>query len=43
MMQQMICQHIKIRLDFGLDWTNYRYQTAGEMLDKPWDNYGQIL
>ena len=39
----MMCQYIKIRLDFRLDWTNYRYWTKGEMLDKPWGNYKQIL
>ena len=27
--------------DFRLDWTNYRYWTIGETLDKPWGNYGQ--
>ena len=37
----MMCQHIKIRLDFGLDWTNYRHWTTGETLDKPWGNYEQ--
>ena len=39
----MIYQYIKIRLDFKLDWTNYRHWTAKETLDKPWDNYRQIL
>ena len=29
--------------DFRLDWTNYRHQTKREILDKPQDNYKQIL
>ena len=29
--------------DFRLDQTNYRYWTKGETLEKPWDNYRQIL
>ena len=24
------------RNDFRLDWTNYKHQTKGEILDKPW-------
>ena len=36
-------QHIKIRLDLRFDWTNYEYWTKEEILDKPWDNYKQIL
>ena len=36
-------QHIKIRLDFRLDWTNYRYWTVGETLNKPQGNYRQTL
>ena len=43
MMQWIMCQHIKIRLDFGLNQTNYRHWTIGETLDKPWGNYGQTL
>ena len=39
----MIYQYIKIRLDFRLDWTNYRHQTKREILDKLWGNYEQIL
>ena len=34
-MQWMIYQYIKTRLDFRLDWTNYRHWTGGETLDKP--------
>ena len=34
-----MCQYIKTRLDFRLDWTNYRYWTKGETLEKPWGNY----
>ena len=29
--------------DFRLDQTNYRHWTKGETLEKPWDNYRQIL
>ena len=29
--------------NFRLNCTNYRHWTKGEMLDKPWGNYRQIL
>ena len=29
--------------DFRLDQTNHRHWTKGETLEKPWDNYRQIL
>ena len=29
--------------NFRLNCTNYRYWTKGEMLNKPWGNYRQIL